>query len=213
MSSILTVGTGIALMGSPGLRTLAEDFFTDADSTLLSAHVPDSGGAYTLHAPYVANGDLATIIGNRAVNADDGTMRLYRHSAIVPADCEVEADVVMRSDNALSEAGVAARVHATLATYYSARYDTNPNGFRIVKIVNGSLTAITSSVSGSITVDTPYRMKLTMQGSLLRLYVDGVLMSEATDTSITAAGSAGVWFNLNATATTGVHLDYFRVRA
>lgn len=213
MSSILTVGTGIALMGSPGLRTLAEDFFTDADSTLLSAHVPTSGGSWALHASYSGAGDSAVINSNRVHNANDTNRRVYVHSAVVPANCEVEADFWRVTDNAASEAALALRIQSGADTYYFAWYSANPNGWRLFKVVAGAQTALIANSNVGLASDgTVARAKFTAQGSLLRLFVDGALVHEVTDTAISGAGAAGIMLDDEATSTTGIHLDNFLVR-
>ena len=190
----------------------AFDEFTDADTTALESHAASDGGSWTKHSNSGAGS--VTIDNNRVHNPNDTTMHMYYHSwAPVVADYAVTVGVVMRSDNNASMAGPAVRIATGANTCYYARYFTNGNFWQILKVVSGSTTALGSTVAQTLTVDQIYLATLEVRDTALILSVDGVVIREVTDTSITSAGRAGIRVQDAASATTGVHLDSWQVAA
>jgi len=74
-----------------------------------------------------------------------------------------------------------------------ARWEQADTSWNLVKYSGGFKTYL-DYVTGqpALTAGQAYRLKLEMIGTTLNLYVDGVLKVTATDSSITAAGKAGI---------------------
>jgi hypothetical protein len=107
---------------------------------------------------------------------------------------------------------VAGRLTGT--TYYSARYQTSDNTWRLIKTVAGTDTSL-GSAAATLTPGSTYRVRLDMTGSALALSVNGTSLVTATDAAITATGGSGLQLGVNGssstvTNTTGLHLDNFR---
>lgn len=87
------------------------------------------------------------------------------------------------------------------------------------KFVSGVYTQLGSYTLPSIAVDTPYRIELSMSGSTIKVYLDGVERISVSDSSITAAGRAGLMVGANwlgtpntpASNSSGLHLDNWKV--
>ncbi|HLL67510.1 MAG TPA: LamG domain-containing protein, partial [Micromonosporaceae bacterium] len=209
---------GLAGYWRLGETLVFNDTFTDFQSTSLGAHKSDSGGSWTLR---VADHIGASInsTGNLYHNNIGGTV-YYTNPAPTTANYLVEADVIAKSATTTHIAGVVGRLDSAGTgdgTFYTARYNsTGTPRWELGKVVNGTSTALGTASAETLTIGRAYRLGLDMSGSTIRLLVDGVVRTSATDNdpSLTAAGRAGVRF-ASTTAfdvqTTGVQLDNFRV--
>lgn len=197
------------LLYPPQVR--ARDGFADADGTVLANHIASDGGTWTKH-PSAQPGDLL-INANRIHNPDTTELQLYYHSWL-PAnpDYDVECDVVLVSDNNTSTASVTGRINpASGLNFYLLQYTSASNEWVLFKRTAGIAT-IFARVVQVLTPGQVYRARLSMRGSTIKAYVDGLEILSATDTDHTAAGRAGLQTQLAATPTTGVHFDAWRVR-
>lgn len=191
----------------------ALDTFTDTDGTSLLEHKPDGGGFWIR-----PNGILLTtptLDNGRVHNVNDVNGRWYAHSARPRgADYEVSADVVMRSDNNLSSAGVFARMPLNeIAQQYFARYNSNGNTWQLYKNTPTLGAALLGSFAQELTIDQAYRLTLRCQGSAISVLVDSVEVIAVTDAEISSRGRAGVRLQQAMTSTVGVHLDNFQATA
>lgn len=188
----------------------ASDTFTDADATSILTHVPEIG----TWVKYAASTNTAdpTIIGNRIVGENAATVSIYSCVSPQTPNYIVSCDVVMRSDNNLSQNGPIGRLVTGVVTYYHARYNTLTNAWQLYKFVNSTPTQLGTDQAAVLTVDQAYRCDLWMTGSLISMVVDGVTLVSVTDTAIPNAGRAGFRIGGAETGTTGVHLDNFSVR-
>ena len=99
-------------------------------------------------------------------------------------------------------------------TFYMARYwGDSSDSWQLYSAVAGSFTLLGSSAQ-ALTDETAYNVKLEMIGTAIKLYKEGssTPLISATDSSITAAGKAGVRLISGATVpsdNTGIHIDNF----
>lgn len=193
-----------------GRRVIARDTFTDTNGTTLQNHVADSGQSWTKHSAAAAD---ASIDNGLLHNANTANAPLYYIGAgdMPHADYDVSGVIIVKSDNNASSAQVCGRLSTSANTMYLARYNTSGDVFQLNRVVAGVFTQIGSNGGGAVTVDDPHEMTLRLRGSLIQLLYDGAVICEATDTTITTPGRAGVRFSGAATSTAGVHLDRFMV--
>lgn len=178
--------------------SFANDTFTDTNNTALEAHVSDSGHAWTKHSSSASG---AKINSNRTSGDVDSSLALY-YSAVTPAsaDYDVTATITLVTAN-VALTSVAGRISTSANTCYFARYQGASTRYEIFKTVAGSSTVIgTYSVTESN--GDVRTLRLSMVGTSIRLYVDGVLRISATDSAITAAGKPGIRFGDVASSTT-----------
>ena len=118
----------------------------------------------------------------------DGTAR---HSTTLgSADHYAEIDVV----GAQGDQSVCVRFAAAANTFYMFRHNSSsPGEYEIYKRVAGSFTLL-ASVTEAVPA-LPYRLRAEVEGTALRLYVNGALKLSDTDGSI--SGNTQVGFRMN----------------
>jgi hypothetical protein len=187
------------------VTAFASDVFTDVAGTTLGGH--DANWllitSYAISCKTNGSAVYPTAFGNSA----------YRYAATPPAaDYSVSLDVVLQSGTGPVLGGPIGRASSSAATFYHAQYNVSAGAWRLWKSVAGTFTQLGSDVSQSLTTGTPYRCKLEMIGTAIKLYVDGVQKISVTDSSISAAGYPGLRMGQSAGSvggTTGLQLDNF----
>lgn len=184
------------------------DVFTDTDNVLLQSHTGSQGATWTRHPSYAGDAQISN--ANR-LHASSGTTALYYASGS-PLTADYNVAGFLRKRSATSgAAGIVGRASTSVDTHYLARYDDNVDEWRLYKYVTGTPTQLGSGFAQALTTDQDYWVRLEMRGTSIKVYVDGVERVAVTDSSITAAGKAGVRFDGGAgTDTTGIHLDDFQ---
>ena len=188
------------------------DTFTDTAGTDLSAHTPDTGGTWVVD-PSV-NGD-AVISSNQRLRQNSSAKSIWTINVNPPSpNYYVQADLYAYTLIPNEQAtGVFARYQGS-GNGYAAYYAIGPpNTWYIAKISGGSITPIGTNTSQTISILTPYTIQLSLLGSQLTLTVNGVTVAQATDTTYSTAGLAGVFFGGVVTVptdATGVHIDNYQ---
>jgi hypothetical protein len=146
-----------------------------------------------------------------------GAQSAYYSSGVPSsANYTVAADVHVKSVLAGDAIAVVGRQDTAnaLGTFYFASYETSDSSWNLGKYVNGTRTYLNFVAGQPLTVGQTYDLELVMNGTSLTVFVNGVQKASATDTSIAAAGRAGVRLGqdlsvVTTTNTTGFHLDNF----
>lgn len=196
----------------------SSDSFTGPSGALVTSGPGEIGATW---AYLNGSGNTETLDAEgRAYRNGSGYNKIYTTATPPTADYSVEADLVVKSVLADDRAGVLGRIDTATTSYYMARWEETNNSWNIEKLLNNaaSPTYLASTVNQpALVAGQAYRIKLEMVGSSLKLYVNGVLTTSATDTSLTAAGKAGLADGASAvssvtkSATTGLHFDNFQV--
>jgi hypothetical protein len=211
-------GAGLVSYWRLGEDPSVTDTFTDTPAATLQSHTADSGTGWTQLAGSGSADEIITD-ANRVRRA--GGYAVYHTSGSTGgADYAVQADVHVRSTVAGDMTGVLGRVDTSNpnGTFYYARYQQSDTAWHLMRFVDGVSTDLATSASGALTVGQTYRLRLDLVGTALKLYVNEVLLTSATDGAITAAGRGGLldgdWKAGTTAATTnatGLHLDNLRV--
>lgn len=188
--------------------SFATDTFTDTAGTALASHTMDSGGPWTKHTIYAAGAGFISGTGTRARgDGGSGNLALYwAAGSPASADYTVTADVVAVSEISLDLSGVVGRVNTAADTSYQAFHYEGGGApvYRLQKNVAGSATVL-----GNFSSSAGATVGLVMAGTSISLTVNGTpQVGPVTDSSISAAGKAGVILRLSG-ATAGYHLDNF----
>jgi hypothetical protein len=197
--------------------SIAADEFTDSAGTLLQNHTGALGTTWTRK----DTDDAVITDENRVRKAAGVDDAVYRSSGVPPsANYLVEADIHVKSILANDGAGVTGRVDTSTAgsTAYLARWSAaqGPSGgWQLIKLVNGAATVL-GTFNQALTVGSTYRVGLEMNGSTIRLLVDGVQRVSATDTTLSAAGIGGLVLGASGGSTTSsdtasLHVDNYRI--
>lgn len=126
---------------------------------------------------------------NSRLTASGGNNALLEYYSLVFANGDVMADFDQADGS-----GIVARVNGT-TMYALVLYDSSAgahqNAYYLYKIISGTLTQL---ATGSITFTrgTPYRFHLICNGTTISATMDGTTLASVTDSSITAAGMAGL---------------------
>lgn len=209
--SSLRYASGISATGGDlSSHVKAWDTFTDVDDTVVESHVASDGGSWTLHP---SSGAGSSIIGsNRVRNPNSATSHWYLHSWTPPsADYISEIGMVLLTDNDASVVAAMARMDPSALTFYMHRYDTQSGAFQLFKAVAGTGTQLGGNISISPAVGQLYRVGISVRGTTITALLDGTPIITVTDSAISAAGKAGFRTQNAATATTGLHIDEWRV--
>lgn len=173
------------------------DTFTDTDGTILTAHTGEVGATWANHAGNVGQWSIAS---NRAYCSTGGVV--YASGVPSSPDYIVEADV--RNLSSGQGASILARVDPSAMTFYMFRH-YGGTAWQLHRCVGGTFTLL-DSLTASLTVDTTYRYKLSVNGDQIQGSVDDTVVCEATDANVTAAGRVG-FRDGTVTTTTGKHID------
>lgn len=166
-----------------------DDSLTDANGTLLSAHVGELNAAWTKH-PNAGSGTF-DIRANRTRPVGTGLPQLYYASG-VPASADYDVDGVI---SLLTDTGTGPAIMGRLATNddtgYGVRWISAATDIiQLFKVVAGAITQLQTFnfpfAAGDVAV------KLEMRGTAIKVYVNGVERISVVDNAIAAAGRVGV---------------------
>lgn len=179
---------------------MAETFSgTTGGTQTLQSYAPT---VWAQHPNYTQDAHIG-VQGQYAQNLSNIAAAVYRciGAAYAPssADYDVFADIAKLTGTNLCEMSVVGRLDATASTYYMGGYK-HGTGYRLFKLVASSPTQLGPTVAHTLT-STPEQIKLRMSGNQISLLVDDVVtIGPVTDSSITAAGTAGIYlFNMRET--------------
>lgn len=182
------------------------DFSGDVATTLVDAHTTADLAPHPTWTRNTAAAGTAVISNAGRARATSSSAGIYYHNG-APADANYSVLGTLRVFSNTGLWSLIARASATPTnTYYFAGFDFANTRWFIGKLVGGTQTLNLGTAAASLTIGQDYACRFEVEGTALRLYVDGALVCSATDSSISAAGFAG--FRLaTGTDSAGYHLD------
>lgn len=191
--------------------TSISDTFTDTAGILLSSHTPDTGGSWIRHPSYTTSTEVISNANRCRHTSTDANIVCYYNSVDPGADnYTVGCDLYAASNNT-GATGVAARIDTSTNTMYTVRWYFTTGAWELYKFVNGTATKL-GSVSESLTSGNTYPVKLIVGAGTQQAICDSTLAINASDTSITARGMAGLRDVVSgASEDQGLHYDNFLV--
>lgn len=195
------------------MAEFASDTFTGTEGDLLDAYSAN----WTKHT--AGSATTAEIASGRVRGTASGAAMYYHSGSPANADYSVLADVYEASDPTAYAVGVVGRVDTTAVTGYMARHArttaSSTDAWQLYKFVAGTFTQLGSNSTDAITTGTSAQVELRMEGTTIALYKRGEATAtiSVTDSSVTAAGKAGIRLGFSGSntpsATTLYHLDNF----
>lgn len=187
----------------------SDDFATGSGDLVGTA--PDVGGTWTDGS---SSGSPSPVYDSNKIRQQDAATA-FTYVATDPGDPDytVEADVIPQSAGSSGVAGVCGRKNAatgSVTTYAADYYDHATAGsrqWRLYKVVAG-VTTVLGTYTENIGTTTK-RLKLSMNGTAIKVFVDDVERISVTDSDVTAAGRAGVVVGNASSNTNGPWLDNF----
>lgn len=129
----------------------------------------------------------------------------YASGVPISADYDVECDYIIYTD--LPNVGIAGRMSTSQLTMYYTYYQAGE--VVLAKLINGTPTSLGWWISTLTGGGTTYKLKLSMVGSTIKVFVNNVERISVSDSSITSVGRAGVRSVGSNDANTGKHIDNF----
>jgi hypothetical protein len=194
----LLVGVLFCCLPVASAQNFITDSLTGTAGSDLAAHSPSVGGTWAQ-----STGSHGTIVfdsaGTAVIGSSSGNDDFYYNGATPSsANYTVQATITpLGTLTGADTAGVQLRCVGTANTNYEFVYYEGSGGWAIFKHVGGSGSAISGTTSATLTTGTPYVLKFVANGTTLTGYVKGVQVATCTDSTITAAGYAGIELNNN----------------
>lgn len=203
-------GPGVKSYGT-GEVNFVNDTFTEGSDTVLGSHTGELGATWTQHPSYQPNAVTIDAATDEAYLTADPAA--YYASGVPPsADYCVEGVIKVTSVVSANTA-ITWRVDTAANTKMIFQLN-NGTGWRMRKIVAGTQTTIGSedTTTNIPTVGQTRTMKACSSGNTHTAYINGVQLGTVggTDSSVTAAGRAGVRFVGLGSVSTGYHIESFR---
>ena len=209
-----------------GEAFVRDNFSGVAAGSNLSNSIGEVGSGWTKY--LVQNDDIPTSINDNALISSEGRVYhgvgiegAYYHALDVPpsADYRILGNITRMSTQPFGVLDLLARIDSSTSdTRYGARYSLhNTKQWELYKVVNKVGAGLGTPYVDEISVGATRAVRFDIEGSAMTLYIDGVARINATDSSITLAGRAGIsiaTFDIataRSTDTLGLHLDNFIV--
>lgn len=177
------------------MAQFASDVFTGTPAAALVGTGATTGGTWT-NGGGSASSPIFSGSGANVREASGLIAQCYLPVTPASADYSVQVDILTESGGSDSASGVIGRKTAdSVGTFYLADYYDAPTAgsrqWRLYKFVSGTPTSL-GSYTQNLGASATATVKLEMIGSAIKVYVGGVERISATDSSITAAGRAGI---------------------
>lgn len=186
--------------------TFFNDTFTDTAATSLTSHSPNTGGPWVKTAGPA--GGWAISNANR-VRANDIFWMAFSGTTVAPSADATITGVIRRITN-VNYIGVGGRGNTSDARLYGCLLGTGTLYLQELDSIAGNTEL--GSYAASLADNTDYTVKLTMVGTTLKCFLDGVERISATDATLASAGTVAM-FSFNpggnpvSTNTTDFHVD------
>lgn len=161
------------------------DSFTDSSSTAITSHTPDTGTGWT-QIKTVGAGAFQISFNELAQNGGASEGGIITADGTYPADYVVEVKAT-QPDSLDDYNHVLARIQDS-DNYYALEY--NESVFALYKVSSGTWTNIGSDLGSLVVADDIIRLEV--EGSQIRTYVNGVVKHNVTDATHSSAGEPGV---------------------
>lgn len=182
-----------ALVTTSGGGTLfLDDTFTDADGTLLTAHVAEIGGTAQVQFGFTPTGGGSVIANNRLYAR--GNAGVYQYQGATPPSENYEVDGYFECVTVVAneDVGIAGRMHPSIANLLFARYQRSSGNWQLFQTLALSTNnQLGSNVADSFPVGETRRIKMVMNGQAITVTIygnDGVTVIGTI--TATAQGSA-----------------------
>lgn len=197
----LAISDGVNTQTVKALGTFVSDTLVDTGGVLLENHTGQIGATWAKDSSFSAGSIVFTTTPGNGVrqNASGGDSDYYASGTPGTADYDVQATWNGITAGSLpSQTFVSGRntgANSWYGFYYTTKGGTSNNttSWCIAKRIGGGLTYLSFGKRVDTTlVQGTHTLRLSIRGQLLLGYLDGVLVSWAKDTSLSAAGNAGL---------------------
>lgn len=171
------------------MAVFLSDTFTDTDfDDLVTQHTGETGATWSNHPDF---GGTAIIYGNHLLGRDLSDAVVFLASG-TPATANYTVTAPVRYDGVSGEIGVLGRCDGD--KFYMAHITASTNAVSLYYYDGASFSQL-DFAAFTPSSGTTYSLVLEMSGTTIRALIDGVEKCSVTDSSLSAAGLAGIYCN------------------
>jgi hypothetical protein len=194
---LILTGTIAAVSPASAQTTFVQDHFTVGANTMLEAHAPNTGAAWTRQVGN--NGIILNAAAGNARNVGAGDWSIYSNGTIAPAAEIVEGiTVTFTNANANNFVDLFGRTSVTLLNAYSARFAAN-GAVTLTRWNGGAPTTLASAVV-AVALNTPISFQFVLKNASKQIWINGVSVASSADNTLAAAGFVALGMNSNVAA-------------
>ena len=185
-----------------GAQTLfVSDTFTAGANTLLEAHAPNIGGAWTRLIG--ANGITINAAAGNARNVGAGDWNIYSNATVAPAaEVVVGVTVTFTNANTNNFVDLFGRGSVTLLNAYSVRVVAGgANNVTLIRYGGGVANTL-AQATVAIALNTPIGIVLSLKNASKSVTINGVTVASSADNTLNAAGLVALGMQSNVAAQT-----------
>jgi hypothetical protein len=184
----------VAAWPAAAQTTFVSDSFTVASNTMLEAHSPNTGGAWTRQTG--GSGIILNAAADNARNVAAGDWSVYTNAAVpTSAEVVVGASVVFTNANANNWVDLFGRASVNLLNAYQARFAAN-GAVSLIRYVGGTPTVL---ATGTVTValNTPIELIFSIKNASKQIWINGVQIVSSADNTVATLGILALGMDSN----------------
>lgn len=181
------------------MATFVSDNMTGTNWKDIHTRVGAVGASWTRH---VSTPDSRWYIFSNRVHC--GILGgVYASGVPASADYDVECDYLIYTD--IPNVAICGRMSTSFFTFYYTYYQSGE--VVLAKMIDGSPTSLGWWITTLSTGGTSYKLRLSMVGTTIKVFVNNVERISVVDASVTSAGRVGLRSVGSNDASTGKHVD------
>ncbi len=186
------------------MAIIFQDTFTESSDTILGSHTPDTGTSWT---------NIFQKLGSETLKVNSTDDTCVRETGSTSGGVLYTADVTYSTADyevyaTIESVETTDDYHLILARVQDSNnmyaVEFHEDRFRILKCVSGSWSILDNADAANILVNGDV-VKLKVEGTSIKAYINDVEKADATDSDITSAGKAG--YGMGNVATNGGDMD------
>lgn len=177
------------------------DTFTVGANTMLEAHAPNTGGAWTRQTG--TNGIILNAAADNARNVGTSDWNVYTNATVAPA-AEVVVGVTVTFTNASTNnfIDLYGRASVSLLQAYSVRLVAGgANNLTLIRWSGGTPTTI-ATATVAVALNSAISVVLSLKNASKSVEINGVVVASSADNTVTGAGIVALGMQSNAAAQT-----------
>ena len=194
----MSLATLTAAWPAAAQTIFVSDTFTVGANTLLEAHAPNTGGAWTR---FLGGGITLNAAAGNARNVNAGDWNIYTNATASPAAEDVVGiTVTFTNANANNFIDLFGRASATLQNGYNARL-TAGGTVSLIRY-NGGVPTTLATATVVVALNTPISIVLSLKNASKQVLINGVAVLTSADNNLAATGLVALGMQSNVAAQT-----------
>jgi hypothetical protein len=206
-SAILCAAAFATALPAAAQTTFVQDHFNAGANTMLEAHAPDTGTAWTRQTGN--NGITINAAADNARNVGAGDWNVYTNGTVAPAaEVVMGVTVTFTAPSANNFIDLFGRASPTLLQAYSVRLAAaGANNLTLTRWSGGTPTTI-ATATVAITLNSLINIVFSLKNASKSVDINGVTVASSADNTVAAAGDVALGMQSNVAAQT-IADDFF----